>query len=251
LAFIAVAAQQPPRTHTPAATRVLQRLQGTWRFESMEQDGKKLAADDLKGRTLFVGGDVLFIRDGDKVLYGGHVSLDPSKSPPSINVSAQQGADKAMVDLMIGIYELDGDVFKLAFVGRGEERPGSFVSAPGSKVRLATCRRVRPTGETVDIVGTYKSKTLAPDGKTLEYDAQIERRGDGYVITYRNNNVIVYVGVGVRQGDTLSVAWGRQNQVGVSQYKIEKGPRLVGTYTMLGGPGLLLTEVLTKAVVID
>jgi hypothetical protein len=33
----------------------------------------------------------------------------------------------------------------------------------------------------------------------------------------------------------------------VSVYKIEKGPKLVGSYTEVGGPGLLGREVLSVA----
>ena len=56
---------------------------------------------------------------------------------------------------------------------------------------------------------------------------------------------VAYVGTGIRQGDTLSVAWVNRGSVGVSVYKIEKGPKLVGVYTEVGGAGLVAKEVLT------
>jgi uncharacterized protein (TIGR03067 family) len=246
------AGQQPqqPAPLTPAVRRALAVLQGTWHFDAMEQDGQNVAAAELKGRTLFVGGDLLLIRDGDRVLYGGKVTIDPNVSPATFNVAAQQ--DQKLVDVMVGIYEIRDDTFRLAFVSRGGERPTEFKSDPGSKVRLATCRRLRMPGEDVDIAGVYTARSTGIDGKSQESQAHFERRGDSYIVTYRQGQNVVYAGVAIRQGDTLSLAWGtKNNQVGVCLYKIEKGPRLVGTYTTFAGPGLVLPEVLTRTAVID
>ncbi|MFO0925993.1 MAG: hypothetical protein U0736_03015 [Gemmataceae bacterium] len=58
---------------------------------------------------------------------------------------------------------------------------------------------------------------------------------------------VAYLGMGIRQGDTLSVAWANRGTVGLSVYQIEKGPKLTGVYTELGGPGIVATETLTGA----
>ena len=75
----------------------------------------------------------------------------------------------------------------------------------------------------------------------------IDRLGDAYLVTYKKGTVTAYVAVGIRQGDMFSLAWANAGQVGVTVYRIEAGPRLVGQYTHLGGPGILSQETLTPA----
>lgn len=41
------------------------------------------------------------------------------------------------------------------------------------------------------------------------------------------------------------MSWTDKKVIGITVYQIEKGPRLVGLWTELGGPGLLRTDVLT------
>jgi uncharacterized protein (TIGR03067 family) len=250
LLIVALASgQAPPPNRPPVVHRALQRLQGTWQFESMVQDGRAVAADELKGRTLFVGGDVFLIRDGDKILYSGQIGVDPNKSPASFTVSVRDG--QKSVEALLGIYQVLGDTLKLAFVAAGEPRPAEFASEPGSNVRSVVCKSIRGPGEDVELVGTYRAESVGTDGKTQVLQAQIQKQGDSYVVVYHNNAAVLYVGVGIRQGDTFSLAWGRQNQIGVCQYKIERGPKLVGRYTIFGGPGVVLPEVMTRIPNVD
>jgi hypothetical protein len=53
------------------------------------------------------------------------------------------------------------------------------------------------------------------------------------------------VGTALRRGDQLSMAWVSSGQIGVSVYKIERGPKLIGDYATLGGLGVTGREVLT------
>ena len=78
-------------------------------------------------------------------------------------------------------------------------------------------------------------------------EATIERLGDAYLVTYKKGPLTAYIAVGIRHGDTFCLAWANQGQVGVTLYKIEPGPRLVGQYTHLGGAGILNQETLTRA----
>ena len=87
--------------------------------------------------------------------------------------------------------------------------------------------------------------TFGGDGKKQTLKVEIQKRGDAYLLRWDVRGGVAFVGSGIRQGNTLSVAWVNRGSVGVSVYKIEKGPKLVGTYTEVGGPGLIGKEVLT------
>ena len=82
-------------------------------------------------------------------------------------------------------------------------------------------------------------------GKKQAADVEIKRLGDAYLVKWSKGILDAYIGVGVRKGDVLSVCWASQGQLGVSVFHIDKGPRLVGEWTMLGGNGMLQREILT------
>src|SRR3954453_23925800 len=75
LMMIAALSAQEPSPRDQEAKAELQRLQGTWRFESLEIDGKATPAAQLKERTLVIGGNVFLVRQGEKVLQGGILRL--------------------------------------------------------------------------------------------------------------------------------------------------------------------------------
>jgi hypothetical protein len=75
--------------------------------------------------------------------------------------------------------------------------------------------------------------------------ADIQKRGDAYFVRWEVRGGVAYIGAGIRNGNTLSVAWLNRGSAGISVYQIEKGPKLVGTYTEVGGPGLVGREVLS------
>src|SRR5262245_63356376 len=72
-----------PSKREQDARKDLLELQGTWKLESID-DGKK-AKIDLKKRTFFVGADLVLVRDGDKIVQGGQLRLNPTKSPRCID----------------------------------------------------------------------------------------------------------------------------------------------------------------------
>jgi len=223
------------------ARRDLLELQGTWKLESIE-DGKK-ARMDLKKRTLFVGADVMLVRDGDKIVQGGQLRLNPTKSPACIDVVVKKGEHED--NTMLGIYELKGDTLKVCFDPEGESRPKAFAAKKDTAVFVATYKRVKRSDEEIDVRGRYRCESFGADKKKVTMEAEVVKRGDAYLIRWEVEEGLAYVGTGIRQGDTLSVAWVNRGSVGVSVYKIEKGPKLVGEYTEVGGAGLVAKEVLT------
>jgi|SRR5579883_1100058 len=231
-----------PSKKTPADE--LQRFQGTWQVESWEEGGKTLGAADLKKRAVFFGGNIFIFRREGKVFQAGAAQLDPSKSPCTINLSIKEGEGKDGV--MLGIYSLEGDTLKLCFDPQGQTRPTDFKPEAKTGCTLIALKKPRAADETVEIVGKYRSELVdATTGKVVIAQAVVEKRGDSYVVTYKIDDKVLFVGTAIRKGDQLSMCWLSAGQAGVSVYKIEAGPKLVGEYTILGGIGVTGKEVLT------
>lgn len=236
------AADEPPKK-VPTAAEELQRLQGTWQLEAWEEAGKALPAADLKKRGVFFGANIFIFRRDDKVYQAGAAQLDPGKSPATVNLSVREGAGKD--DVMLGIYSLDGDTLKLCFDPKGQTRPKDFKPDAKDGFALVTLRKPKPpANEAVNIVGKYRSEMVDATGKLVLTDAFVEKRGDGYVVTYKLDDKILFIGTAIRRGDQLSMGWVSAGQVGVSVYKIEPGPKLMGEYTILGGVGATGKETL-------
>lgn len=220
----------------------LQRLQGTWVYESMEVDGKADEADKLKGRTFLVGADAFLIRQDGKIVQAGKLKLDPEKKPKTFNGVVQAGDQKDAV--FLGVYDLDKDTLKLCYDPTGQERPKEFKSEAKSGLVSIVLKRKTPA-PAIEIVGKFRSETVESSGRKMTNEVTIEKRGDAYLLSYRNAaGGLIYVATGIRNGDTLSTCWVSAGQAGVSVYKIEKGPKLTGEYTPLAGVGLLTPETL-------
>lgn len=103
--------------------------------------------------------------------------------------------------------------------------------------------------EVSDIAGYYTCKGVEAGGKKYSGIAVIAKKNDIYVVTWVIGGASTFAGVGIRQGDTLAVSWVMPVEKGfvrgVNLYKIEPGPRLVGTWATLPGPGVLQKETLT------
>lgn len=243
LALCAAARGDDPPAKAPAAADHLQKFQGTWRVEAWDTGGK--AADDLKDREAFFGANVFVFRRAGKPVQAGTVQLDTSKTPHTINLSVREGEGRD--EVMLGVYELDGDTLKLCFDPKGQSRPKDLKPDAKDGFVLVSLRKPKPVAEeAVNIVGKYNSAMIdAMTGKPVLAEVTVERRGDGYQMTYRSGDKVLFIGTALRKGDQLSMCWASAGQAGVSVYKIEAGPKLVGEFTTLGGLGVVGKETLT------
>jgi len=224
-----------------AAARDMLELQGTWQLESFEEAGKKVASPGKRG--LFVGGNVFLVKQGEKIVQAGTLRLVPTRKPAALDATVKTGLHKG--NTMLGVYELKGDALKVCFDPAGDARPKGFATKSGTPNWVAVYKRIRPADEPIDIVGRYRAESMAPDGTRQVTGAEIQRHGDAYLMKWTRPAGILYVGIGIRRGNTLSVAWMNKGSVGTSFYQIEKGPRLSGSFTELGGIGVISHETLT------
>jgi uncharacterized protein (TIGR03067 family) len=242
LAAAAGRADEPAKA--PSAHDELQRFQGTWQVESWEEGGKPLPAAELKKRSVFFGANAFVFKKDGKLLQAGTVQLDPGKDPRTFTAIVKAPAREESV--LLGVYELGPDTLTLCYDPAGGNRPPAVKPDPKAGLTVAILRRPKPAAdEQVDIVGKYRSEVVDPEGKSLVTEAVIERRGDAYLVTYQKDGKLMFIGTAMRKGDQFSMCWMSGGQAGVSVYKIEKGPKLTGEFTTLGGPGVVGKEVMT------
>ncbi len=98
---------------------------------------------------------------------------------------------------------------------------------------------------TVDPSGAYRCDGVSPDGQTYRAAVHIVRNGDTYIVRWLTPRGIVNVGVGVLNGDTLSVGYVGAS-AGVVVYKLDGNKQLSGEWTDLEASGHVYTETLTK-----
>jgi uncharacterized protein (TIGR03067 family) len=125
-----------------AFKKELKALAGTWKYISLENDGKKVPEETLK-ELLMVrdeAGKVVIRRGDEVVLEATTRKIDASRKPKTIDSEQTVGEQKGTI--VQGIYELDGDTLRVCVVlpGKGE-RPTEFSGKAGSGCTLAVYMR--------------------------------------------------------------------------------------------------------------
>ena len=166
-------------------TDELKALQGTWTVVSLELDGQSVEGG-LAARVV-VKGD-RFTTRGMGADYSGRVELDATATPRQFTLVFTDGPEKG--NRNPGIYELDGNTWRICLNTRGGKRPEDFTTAPGSGLALETLRRgagaegeaaparakagtepsvAAPEGDPApELAGTWKMASCVMDGRPLE-----------------------------------------------------------------------------------
>ncbi|MBX3413388.1 MAG: TIGR03067 domain-containing protein [Pirellulales bacterium] len=120
----------------------LELLQGTWKIESVEVDGRQLDVAAFKDITRVVEGHDITWKNKDQVIARTRITFDPTRQPKTMDSTFTEGdnADKTM----LGIYEIDGDEFRICSAPFDRLRPTEFASPPGSGVLIFKAKRVAP-----------------------------------------------------------------------------------------------------------
>lgn len=94
----------------------------------------------------------------------------------------------------------------------------------------------------IDLEGIYSASGIDGRGKNYAGAAMIRRLGDTYFVQWACGEATS--GIGVKTGDVLSVGWSSDGVRGCTVYKIQPGPKLVGTWVSFPGNGQRMPETL-------
>ncbi len=111
-------------------------------------------------------------------------------------------------------------------------------------------RQVEP--EMTDLSGYYTCKGQEAAGKSYTGIVVLTKKNDVYLISWVVGGGSNFSGIAIRQGNTLSASWAIATERGlvrgVNMYRVEStatGPRLVGRWASVPGPGVQQNETLT------
>lgn len=163
----------------------LDSLQGTWSVTALEMDGQSMPADMMGNARITIQGK-RFTSTGMGAPYGGTLEINGSSGPRQLDMKFDSGPEKGNINR--GIYELNGDTWKICLATRGEARPSAFVSPPGSGFALETLTRgeaappnvraskkVRPEAQAgapaTEFEGEWSLVSAVMDGKPMDQSA--------------------------------------------------------------------------------
>jgi len=205
----------------------LDKLQGAWSVTSLEMDGHAMPAPD-SARIVIEGSKFQSLRMG--AVYEGNVELNARKKPKHFDLLFTAGPEEG--NRSLGIYELNGDDWKLCLTVTGATRPENFATSQGSGHAFETLRRagsvsVEPAVAAVssavndsvpEIEGEWQMTSCSADGRVVP---------DSMVKTGRRV---------AGNGDTSSY-FGKQ-QIMKARYTVDRTARTID-YALQNGQGQL------------
>jgi uncharacterized protein (TIGR03067 family) len=120
----------------------LEKLQGEWSVAHLEIDGLAPAPHVFAGAKMVIHGD-RFESLGMGAVYQGTIELNPTAAPKSFRMKFTAGPEKGNTNS--GIYELEGDRWRICLNMKGGPAPTEFATSPGSGRALETLNR-EPSG---------------------------------------------------------------------------------------------------------
>jgi uncharacterized protein (TIGR03067 family) len=131
----------------PEATKKeMAQLQGEWSMVSGSANGQPLPDEMRKQMKRVCKGDEATTTMGAMVYLKARITIDPSKTPKSIDYLMTEGVTRGKTQL--GIYELDGDTFRSCFSAPGDQRPTDFTTKPGDQRTLTVWKREKKAAPT-------------------------------------------------------------------------------------------------------
>ena len=115
-------------------------LQGTWKLVAGEANGKPLSAKQLQGGKLVIKGDRYSVTLDSREAVTGVQKLAATQEIKTIDITDDGRSHKDQTCL--GIYEVTGDEFRVAFAPPGKPRPEEFSTTPDSGYWVHIWKRV-------------------------------------------------------------------------------------------------------------
>lgn len=117
-------------------------FEGTWLRVAYEADGQKVSEKNAQRFRLILQRDGKYtVRVDNKVIVEGTAVIDPTRKPKTIDMTPTTGRMKG--ETLKGIYELDGDDYRICYAPAGKERPEKFATGGGKGYVLAVYKRER------------------------------------------------------------------------------------------------------------
>jgi uncharacterized protein (TIGR03067 family) len=122
-----------------AVKKDLAKMQGEWSMVSGSADGQSMPDEMLKEMKRVCKGNEATTTMNGEIYLKAKFTIDPSKSPKTIDYQMLEGPTKGKKQL--GIYEIEGDTFKACFSKPGAERPTEFSGKPGEGRTFSVWKR--------------------------------------------------------------------------------------------------------------
>jgi uncharacterized protein (TIGR03067 family) len=133
----------------PSLSRHVDRLrsmEGTWAFRLIEIDGQSLPEAMLGDSHLLIDGD-RFRMESPEATYEGIFTIDVDPIPHRIDIDFYEGPEAG--NRCEGLFEIEGDRFRICLGLAGAKRPAGFITSPNSGHALEELIRIedqRPRG---------------------------------------------------------------------------------------------------------
>ena len=183
-------------------------LQGTWSVVALEVEGMKMPAAMLTGSKIVVNGQN-FTTIAMGATYEGTLEVDSAATPKTFQLKFTVGPEQGNTSL--GIYELDGDTWRICLTTTGKNRPKEFATAPGSGLALETLQRSRPS----DVEPDHTAADHAPESAGPPLDPAEDLSGEWDMVSGVLNGQpmeksMVRYGKRVIRGNQTTVSFGPQ-----------------------------------------
>jgi erythromycin esterase len=123
-----------------AAQDELKQLQGAWRSVSMTQDGQELPLEGpLANLEIVIKGNERTTKAGETIFSRAVFSMNPAVTPKTVDVTITEGTQAGKT--LLGVYDLDGNTYRICLAKPGDPRPKKIESKPGSGQTLTVLAR--------------------------------------------------------------------------------------------------------------
>lgn len=139
LALVLVFAAVPAFGKEDEAKKDLEKLQGEWVIVSAERDGQPAPKEETASLKRTVKGDEYTVTRNGETIGKGKYRMDPTKKPKSID-AITKSEDGEEITLQ-GIYEFEGETYKVCFAMPGHPRPTDFKTSENSGRTLTVSKR--------------------------------------------------------------------------------------------------------------